>query len=335
MAFGASGSGFNNPPVGNQGIIQRPVFKSDNYVSGVSGWAIFRNGDVEFNSGTFRGTVTGGAFEGTNFVLNPSGLFFYQGTPALGNLVFAVSETSGTDPYGNAYVSILQIGLNSQAQLLFSVDGSGNGFLKFELPGFFNGGIEMFTSGSFAGFDIFGPANETANQNDYVNIAFNSSDGASSANMQIDWYDPTNTDHVYATCDYTGFNIYGGVVAARKPGTGTSKTNPAQLEVWHPITPDSGWTIVRQPYYRIANDWSHVLVTGSLTHAAFSSAVNLNGSAALPAVYWPTNGPQNIAGSAIPNRASSEITAAGVIVAEPGGISCSECDLNGYYPLGI
>jgi hypothetical protein len=335
MVFGSSGSGFGNPPVGNQGIITRPVFKSDNYVSGVSGWAIFRNGNVEFNSGTFRGTVTGGAFEGTDFIIDPQGIFFYSGTPALGNLVFAVSPTSGTDQFGNAYIALLQIGLNGESQITFSVDGSGNGFLKFNLPGFFNGGIEMFTSGSFAGFDIFGPANEATNENDYVNIAFNSSDGASSANLQIDWYDPTNTDHVFATCDYSGFNVVAGVAGARKPGTGTSKTNPAQIEAWNPITVDSGWTIVRQPYYRIANDWSHVLVTGSLTHAAFSAAVNVCGSNPIPALYRPLNGPQNIAGSAIPNRASSEITTAGVIVAEPGGISCSECDMNGYYPLGV
>lgn len=38
--------------------------QSDNYVSGSSGWRILRNtGDVEFNDGTFRGTITAARFQ--------------------------------------------------------------------------------------------------------------------------------------------------------------------------------------------------------------------------------------------------------------------------------
>jgi hypothetical protein len=41
--------------------------RSQNYVLGTSGWAIAANGDVEFASGTFRGSITGatGTFKGT------------------------------------------------------------------------------------------------------------------------------------------------------------------------------------------------------------------------------------------------------------------------------
>lgn len=48
---------FTNEIAGAQGAISRPQFKSPNYVAGVSGWALFRDGTSEFASGQFRGSV--------------------------------------------------------------------------------------------------------------------------------------------------------------------------------------------------------------------------------------------------------------------------------------
>jgi hypothetical protein len=48
-------------------------------------------------------TFTGSVFQGTDFIVNSSGAFFYSGTPASGNLVLSAAQTSGTDAYGNAY----------------------------------------------------------------------------------------------------------------------------------------------------------------------------------------------------------------------------------------
>lgn len=48
---------FTNEIAGAQGSISRPQFKSPNYVPGVSGWALFRDGSSEFASGQFRGAV--------------------------------------------------------------------------------------------------------------------------------------------------------------------------------------------------------------------------------------------------------------------------------------
>lgn len=52
-----------------------------------------------------------GAGQGQNvrarFVIifgNTGGLFVYSGTPAFGNLITTITATSGTDPYGNAYL---------------------------------------------------------------------------------------------------------------------------------------------------------------------------------------------------------------------------------------
>ena len=105
MAFGEQGAGFQNPPVGNQGIIERQLFRSENFVTGVSGWAIYQNGNAEFNSLTIRGT-----FLGSNFEINSLGAFFYSGVPALGNLIASITGAAGADDgFGNSF----RAGINS------------------------------------------------------------------------------------------------------------------------------------------------------------------------------------------------------------------------------
>lgn len=47
---------FSNPIVGGN-ILVRPAIQSPDYVAGVSGWAIMRDGTAEFNDATFRGEV--------------------------------------------------------------------------------------------------------------------------------------------------------------------------------------------------------------------------------------------------------------------------------------
>jgi hypothetical protein len=100
---------FQNPITGGQGALIRPAIKSPNFTEGVSGWSIDRNGNAEFNNGTFRGTVTASTFEGTDYMINSAGAFFYSGPPAAGNLIASIAPTAGTDAFGNAY----QAGLSS------------------------------------------------------------------------------------------------------------------------------------------------------------------------------------------------------------------------------
>jgi hypothetical protein len=56
------------------------------------------------------GTISGSTFTGSWGSLNNNGFFLYSPTAATGNLVFAATPGSGTDPYGNAY----QPGVNIQ-----------------------------------------------------------------------------------------------------------------------------------------------------------------------------------------------------------------------------
>jgi hypothetical protein len=91
--------GFTNPVFGGNTLI-RPAIRSPNYVAGVSGWSINRDGSAELNNLTIRGV-----FNGTNYTINNMGLFMYSGAPVLGNLIASITELPGTDPYGNAYLS--------------------------------------------------------------------------------------------------------------------------------------------------------------------------------------------------------------------------------------
>ena len=47
---------FGNPVVGRRKLIREDI-ESDNFDSGIEGWAIYRNGDAEFNNVTIRGNL--------------------------------------------------------------------------------------------------------------------------------------------------------------------------------------------------------------------------------------------------------------------------------------
>lgn len=75
-----------------------PSIYSPNFVSNVSGWTINYDGSAQFNNLNIRGS-----FSGTDFILNSSGMFFYTGTPANGNLLMSFTNSAGVDAYGNSY----------------------------------------------------------------------------------------------------------------------------------------------------------------------------------------------------------------------------------------
>lgn len=91
-------SGFSNEIVGGAAALIRAAIKSPNFQHLVQGWSINKDGSAEFNNLIVRGT-----FEGNDFILNSAGFFLYQGTPAAGNLIVAITSAAGTDQFGNAY----------------------------------------------------------------------------------------------------------------------------------------------------------------------------------------------------------------------------------------
>lgn len=88
-----------NPVVGGT-VLRIPAIQSPNFVHDVSGWFIGQDGSAEFDGLTIRGT-----FNGTDFTINPAGAFFYNGTPANGNLIASIASAAGTDAFGNAYLA--------------------------------------------------------------------------------------------------------------------------------------------------------------------------------------------------------------------------------------
>lgn len=84
---------FENPLTAGT-VLVREQIQSQNYAEGSAGWVIKANGDAEFNDVVIRGgTVVSGL------------ALYYDGTPALGNLIMSISATAGTDEFGNAYLA--------------------------------------------------------------------------------------------------------------------------------------------------------------------------------------------------------------------------------------
>jgi hypothetical protein len=80
-------TGFAHDIAGGQGNLIVTSLQSPNFVSGVSGWQVSRNGNAQFNSLSIRGT-----FLGLDYEITPNGLFFYSGnlpSPLNSNPYFA------------------------------------------------------------------------------------------------------------------------------------------------------------------------------------------------------------------------------------------------------
>jgi hypothetical protein len=111
-----------------------PSVQSPNFVTEVSGWQIAKDGSAEFNDLTIRGT-----FYGTNFEINSDGAFFYDGTPALGSLMFAITNpmAGGTDMYGNTYApgGVSIIALTGLLNVMSLQDTSGNTLMSIDNAG--------------------------------------------------------------------------------------------------------------------------------------------------------------------------------------------------------
>jgi hypothetical protein len=114
-------SGFSNPLVGGGGGLVYPSIHSPNFVTGVSGWTINKDGSAEFDNLTFRGTF----FGGNDFVISSSGVFFYNGAGSLGNApIFSVVAPGVTlDPFGNTVSAVMDIGSLAGAHVAFDASG--------------------------------------------------------------------------------------------------------------------------------------------------------------------------------------------------------------------
>ena len=102
----------------------------------VSSWAATAGTDPYGNAYPAGFNIgAGSVFAGLNFTINTNGLFFYTGTPALGNLIISLTRVAGTDPSGNAYLqggtfyqttpSNLAVGINVASITWYTATGPG------------------------------------------------------------------------------------------------------------------------------------------------------------------------------------------------------------------
>lgn len=306
----------NAPPAATPGVGVQP---------GVSGGDVFAQALIVYEAGGI------------------SGIFIYSGIPGSSDLIGSWTANGGTDPYDTPVPAGLQIGVGTVTPVLITQIG-GQGQIQFINSGFNNVFIYSGVSGAgtskFSYLAIQGPTNQVAGFTDSVNETLNSaSSGAgATANKVLTYNDANGTGHAIYIADCTGLylpTVRG--LAAVQPGTGTSSTNAAQPEGWHPITCAGGWTLVKGPYYKLLPN-NMVYVYAAATHAAFTTSTQLSNTTIDGAVtnqgYWPFS-TMNIGGPNIPGRAGAEITAAGLVIAVPNGVSCTEVDINGTYPLDL
>lgn len=126
-------SGFSNPLVAANGALVYPQIMSPNFdlanpaASPTPSWAILKNGLAYF----FGLALSGGTITGPDYILNPTGFYFYSGIPALGNPPIAWITTAASDPFGNAIPGPV-IGTKGGTGIFAALNA---GFIQFGAPG--------------------------------------------------------------------------------------------------------------------------------------------------------------------------------------------------------
>lgn len=108
----------------------------------------------------------------------------------------------------NPVISKLTVGTPPNVQIeLLSLAGVGALIIIFNNPSFSNGELAGDVQGNFAQVFFNGPHNMAAGHGDFAGIVINSSDGASSANLSIEYTDTGGVPHAEITVDSAGVHI--------------------------------------------------------------------------------------------------------------------------------
>lgn len=352
---------FQHDIAGGQGNLIATSLQSPNFQTGIQGWQIRKDGSVEFNNGTFRGTITGGT------------LIISQGSGATFEQVKIDGATGITtwSKYQSPTVVIRQI-LANGTDLIYADPGNGNPQGALTSSDSQTSGTDQFSNPYQAGINVYGtgtsltgiqeiagqavlffmPDSSSAFSNAISPNAFSLDTGSGtteSMQLQVNSGAPSGfTSRRSRVILFSGspdgatsvphVGIYGGnndsLIADFNPNgiTAVQPGTSATLETWHNITADSGWTGVVTPQYRMLPD-GNVQVRGQMTRTGTAAAINLNGSNPIPAAYQPAAArfyrpPQ--AGDA---AGAVEITTAGIFVMRASGFTASVILLDGIYSI--
>jgi hypothetical protein len=168
---------FSNPIVGGTTLI-RPAIHSPDYVPGVSGWSINKDGTAEFNDAVFRGEL-----ESSNYVPGVSGWHLDQDGDAEFNSIQI--RSSGTE-------TPVTVGDDDEPQIvLLTVGGVGIIALPTNRPledlagGFLSGTFNQGLPSEAQTLQIFGPTSENAGDRASIFLSSQNDDGSSEANIVI------------------------------------------------------------------------------------------------------------------------------------------------------
>lgn len=361
--------GFNNPLTGLNGSLIYPQIKSPDFNLGAqTGWAILKNGNAYFFNVVATGTITATAFIGTDFVINSSGEFFYSGTPANGNLILSLANTSGTDAQGNTYVAGLGIytastnigSWNATGFKILNTASSLNGTLSVTPNGTtgispvlsLNTGenvssttahIEAQYQGALSAdaLSFVGPVTTAdADASQILLSIIGAAAGApGSATGQFLWRDTPSGQSVLGQWDNNGFHIYMGSINGVQPGTGT----PPIAETWHTAALTASFTnngaADAPPRYRIepVGSGSVVRLDGTVVVnvAAVPGATTMF---TLPVGYRPATrkrftGDTNFVGATV-GMTLVQVASTGVVTCGPNGTTAEQLVLDGMtFPL--
>jgi hypothetical protein len=336
--------GFTNPVFGGNTLI-RPAIQSPNYSPGVTGWSINRDGSAELNNLTLRGT-----FVGNDWILNDKGLFFYSGTPALGNMSGSWAQAAGTDAFGNNYPAGLEIYSALGSILLSAVDGilqsigsSGrqvtvaDGSIQFSVPGSTGNGS----------LDIGATLRELGLQSGQL--------GAGDRSGQLTVTTSVGTPTVGSTDTFPRTSTFNGLVVAHHYISGAAVKSDlagSTAEVWQvaggngaafnanwvassTFNGSTGWPTVQ--YRKDAED--NLVVTGCFkTSAAWTTGGSpfTMPAAFRPKVQWPVAVQKNVGGTL--STGMGQISAGGNLNLLAGSgvapVASAEYLVTGVIPLG-
>lgn len=274
---------FRNPIVGGITLI-RAAIQSGNFRSGSTGWSIQQNGNAELNQVTVRGT-----FMGTDYEQNTKGLFWYSPTPGPGNLVAWWALTAGEDEYTNNYAAGLNIkDANGNTLRLsdaeLSVDtGNPSIALKQFLGAFSNGTGDAQTDT----LEITGSRNSSNNDNAGILLTSSSNDLTKLASAQLFYAQPSipGGQSTYLEMYYGGIGLFGAAIQAVQPGTGTSPSDAAVSETWHPMTLQNP-TVFGQPPAPFAPPRYRLECEGGGKTVRLSGAVKLLTASGASEAFW-------------------------------------------------
>ena len=199
----------------------------------LAGWQVRKDGSAEFNNLTIRGT-----FSGTDFELNSAGAFFYNGTPAAGNLIISVANAAGTDAFGNAYPLGIKAGVAGGACQVELAPSTGPGVasaLAFPMtsPALASPpNVAAGVASTAAILELSGPELSASGDRDWVQVIMYSNDGAGTpSRMEFRRIDTSGGVVVSASYDSGGWvfadfvSITGGLSVNGSSDTGTPTNN--------------------------------------------------------------------------------------------------------------